>query len=61
MTDTIDVHDLPEEDIRFLEKIVSALRKKAKNVPGEKDDVAFKVWPLGVKGKLTRSEIYDYL
>jgi predicted DNA-binding antitoxin AbrB/MazE fold protein len=31
--------------------------KKAK----EKDEIDFATWPLGVKGKLTRGEIYDYL
>lgn len=31
--------------------------KKAK----EKDEIDFATWPLGVKGKLTRREIYDHL
>lgn len=65
MGDIIDVHDLPEEDVEFIEKLVELLREKAKTrkekVPGEKEEIQFASWPLGVKGKLTRKEIYDYL
>jgi len=28
---------------------------------GGKEEIDFATWPLGVKGKLTRREIYDYL
>jgi len=64
IVDTIDVHDLPEEDINLLQEIVEFLRKRAmlrqkKTTKEEKID--FASWPLGVKGKLTRKEIYDHL
>ncbi|MFH1648455.1 MAG: hypothetical protein ABIA11_01825 [Patescibacteria group bacterium] len=64
MADKIDVHDLPEEEVKFVQELVEFLRKKAKmrEAKGkEKEEVVFASWPLGVKGKLTRREIYDYL
>jgi hypothetical protein len=64
MPDIIDVHDLPEEEVKFIQKIVNLLREKAKmreTKAGEKEEVVFAKWPLGVKGKLTRKEIYEYL
>jgi hypothetical protein len=27
----------------------------------KKQKITFAIWPLGVKGKLSREEIYDYL
>jgi hypothetical protein len=61
---TIDLRDLPEEETKLVQEFVEFLRKKAK--AREKKDhksekIVFATWPLGVKGKLTRSEIYDYL
>ena len=63
MADTIDVRDLPDEDVQMLERWVRHLRaktkkKEPKEVQSNKDAV-FATWPLGVKGKLTREEIYD--
>ena len=60
---TIDVHDLPEEEIELLWKFIEFLSEKAKargKVTVEKEEIIFANWPLGVKGKLTRREIYDY-
>jgi bifunctional DNA-binding transcriptional regulator/antitoxin component of YhaV-PrlF toxin-antitoxin module len=37
---------------------------KPKVLPAQeeaKEDITFASWPLGVKGELTREEIYDYL
>ncbi len=67
MADTIDVRDLPEDDVQFLERWVERLRTKARrerrqpDKTEKKEGPVFAVWPLGVKGKLTREEIYDYL
>jgi len=64
MVENIDVHDLPEEDVRFIRKLVDLLRERVKMRKAradEKEEIIFAVWPLGVKGKLTRREIYDYL
>lgn len=66
--DTIDVHDLPEEEAKLIEELVERLREKVKmrKLPQpiqeeEEEEVKFGSWPLGVKGKVTREEIYDYL
>ena len=67
MADTINVRDLLEEDVQLLERWVERLRAKARRKkqrsaePEKKEEAAFAVWPLGVKGRLTREEIYDYL
>lgn len=64
MTDTIDLHDLPEEEMRFVKEFVEFLKRRVKmrkEKTGEKEEITFAIWPLGVKGKLTRREIYDYL
>jgi len=67
MADTINVRDLPEEDVQLLERWVERLRAKARRErqrtaeAEKKEEPAFAVWPLGVKGKLTREEIYYYL
>lgn len=67
MAETINVRDLPDEDVQLLERWVERLRARAKrkrqrpSEPEKKEEPEFAVWPLGVKGKLTREEIYDYL
>jgi len=64
MAETIDVHDLPEEEIELLREFIEFLREKAKvreKATAKKEEIIFATWPLGVKGKLTRREIYDYL
>ena len=64
MRNTIDIRDLPEEETKLVQEFVEFLRKKTK-ARGKKDhkseETVFATWPLGVKGKLTRREIYDYL
>jgi hypothetical protein len=70
--ESIDVHDLPEEDARLIAQLVELLRRRAQqpgaevegaDVPGEtpEDESPFAIWSLGVKGTLSREEIYDYL
>jgi len=63
MPDTININGLDEQDISLIEALVKRLRKKVRNKGGakEKEDITFASWPLGVKGRLTRKEIYDYL
>jgi len=50
------VEEYGEEQVKFL-------RNKRKLAPSKEsqEDVTFRSWPLGVKGKITREEIYDYL
>jgi hypothetical protein len=59
----IDVHDLPEKDVEAIERLVALLREKAKErfTVKETEETKLARWPLGVIGKITRKEIYDYL
>lgn len=47
----------------FIRKLVEFLEDKAemeKAQNEEEEEDVFVAWPLGVKGELTRREIYDY-
>ncbi|MBM4307605.1 MAG: hypothetical protein FJ123_12830 [Deltaproteobacteria bacterium] len=64
MRNTIDLRGLPKEETKLIREFVEFLRKKAKareKRDHKSDATVFATWPLGVKGKLTRREIYDYL
>ncbi len=68
MENTIDVHDLPEKEVRFIQQLVDLLKEK-----GQKDTeravgkklgkrITLPTYQLGaVHGNLSRREIYDYL
>jgi hypothetical protein len=70
--ESIDVHDLPEGDAQLIAQLVELLRRrvhvseagvKGIEVPEETGtgESPFAVWNLGVKGTLSREEIYDHL
>jgi len=62
LVDVIDVRGIQDEDVKFLIKLVDFLKKKGETPKTlENEEIDFAAWPLGVKGKLTRDEIYDYL
>ena len=62
MAETIDLRDLPEEEVKFVQRLVDSLRERARmKKEGRKEEIDFATWPLKVRGKLTRREIYDYL
>jgi hypothetical protein len=64
MQDSIDVRGLDRQDVGLIESLVRRLRERArkkKETRTEEGKPVFASWPLGVKGKLTRKEIYDYL
>ena len=62
MTHMIDVQGLPDEHVKLIEEFVRFLKLHAeKGITPPEGDISFAEWPLGVKGKLTREEIYDYL
>jgi hypothetical protein len=64
MPGKIDVHDLPDEQVRFIKEFIQFLRQKGKERDRKvkrKEEITFASWPLGAKGALRRSEIYDYL
>jgi hypothetical protein len=59
MAHIIDVQGLPDEHVKLIEEFVRFLKLRAKNAGMEPEgDIIFAEWPLGVKGKLTREEIY---
>lgn len=62
---TIDPKILPEEERKFLVDFIEFLAKKRseKKIPKKtaKSKIKFKDWALSVKGKLSRTEIYEYL
>ena len=72
--DTIDVHGLSDEEARLVAEFVEFMRQRKKQqthmqhqeTTGEDmgqgpQAVSFVTWPLGVKGTLSRGEIYEYL
>ncbi len=60
MTNIIDIHDLKPEEARIVEELVEFLKNKRRK-KNKEEKIKFANWPLEVKGKLTRKEIYDYL
>ena len=62
MITNLDVHDLPEEEVKIVQKVIDLFRTREKMKQEHVEEkIEFAAWPLGVKGKLTRKEIYDYL
>ncbi|HSB04828.1 MAG TPA: hypothetical protein VLK23_06490 [Thermodesulfobacteriota bacterium] len=66
MEDRTDVHHLPDEEIKLVREFVEFLREKERmkrqqKKKGRKERIGFATWPLGIKSKLSRKEIYDYL
>ena len=66
--ESIDVHDLPEDLAQMVAAFVEFLRQRtpphmrSEGYPAPVlTENPFAVWPLGVKGTLSREEIYDYL
>ena len=66
--ESIDVHDLPEDEAEIVAAFVEFLKQRkqqraqreqpAAHVPAESP---FASWPLGAKGMLSREEIYEHL
>jgi len=63
MSESINLGGLSGEEVKLVEDFVRFLkaRKEGKEVKKESEDITFTSWHLGVKGKLRREEIYDYL
>ena len=62
MSHMIDVQGLPDEHVRLIEEFVRFLKLQAgKTMKPLESDITFAEWPLGVKGTITREDIYDYL
>ncbi|RZB36061.1 MAG: hypothetical protein SRB2_02566 [Desulfobacteraceae bacterium Eth-SRB2] len=61
MAHVTNTKGLPEEYIKLVQEFADFLRQKTLRPVKGKEQIGFHVWPLGVKGKLTREEIYDHL
>ncbi|MEW6233754.1 MAG: hypothetical protein AB1656_00065 [Candidatus Omnitrophota bacterium] len=65
MSNTIDVRDLTEEDVKLVQELVNKLREKTQvqNTAAGRDvdSEPLRTRPLSAKGKINRKEIYDYL
>jgi hypothetical protein len=66
--DSIDVHDLPEDQAQLVAAFVEFLRRRVQQEMLRTDppvktpaENPFSSWPLGVKGTLSREEIYEHL
>jgi hypothetical protein len=62
--DTIDVHDLTNDQIEALNALAEfyrqqAKRRKAEETREERENIVFATHPSNVIGKLTRREIYE--
>ena len=57
----IDVHDLPENLARAVAETVEHLREQVQRKNAEAPHAEQVPWPLGVKGRLSRAEIYEHL
>jgi len=57
----LEVGDLTEEEVRIVKEFIDSIRaRRAEKLRGS-EEIKLKSWPLKVKGRLTREEIYDYL
>lgn len=58
----IDIGDLPSEDVELVQEFIDQLRTRKQIQDDESVDAEeMRSWALGVKGNLSRKEIYDYL
>ncbi|MBO3800259.1 MAG: hypothetical protein FGF52_04325 [Candidatus Brockarchaeota archaeon] len=49
------------EEIKIVKEFIDLLKARRVEKPRESKRIAFKSWPLKVKGRLTREEIYGHL
>jgi hypothetical protein len=60
--DTLDVKGLPDDQIDFLQQLIEFMREKHQQSPTLHQDKTQTVhlcsWPRGVKGAISREEIY---
>ena len=68
MIEKIDVRDLPEKEVRFIQQLVDLFKEKARTsaskASGKTAETRIKLptHQLGeIQGTLSRREIYDYL
>jgi hypothetical protein len=68
MIEQIDVRDLPEKEVRFIQQLVELLKEKThlqakkNNAKTAREKIKLQTYRLGkVHGNLSRREIYDHI
>ena len=63
--DMLDVRGLSNGQIEFLQQLIEFMRqrhqKRLTQPEEETETIHLRSWSLGVKGNISRDEIYDYL
>jgi hypothetical protein len=66
--ESIDVHDLPDDEAEIVAAFVEFLKQRrqrhvqrAQPLAKTPTESPFASWPLGVKGTLSREDIYEHL
>ena len=63
--DMLDVRDLPDDQIEFIQQLIEFMRQQHQKPLTQPEDetgaIHLRSWSLGVKGEISREEVYDYL
>ena len=63
--DMLDVRDLPDDQIEFIQQLIKFMRQQHQKPLTQPEDetgtIHLRSWSLGVKGEISREEVYDYL
>ena len=64
--DMLDVRGLSNDQIEFLQQLIEFMRQPRQKLhtqlqQDETETIHLRSWSLGVKGNISRDEIYDYL
>lgn len=61
----LDVRGLPDDQIEFIQQLIEFMRQKHQkpftHPEDETESIHLRSWSLGVRGEVSREEIYDYL
>ena len=61
----LDVRGLPDDQIEIIQQLIKFMRQKHQKSftqpEDETESIHLRSWSLGVKGEMSREEIYDYL
>lgn len=57
----VDLSGLEPEDVKTVKDLLAFLRARSGRAVSDVNDVQYRSWSLGVKGEVTRAEVYDYL
>ena len=61
----LDVRGLTDDQIEFIQQLIEFMRQKYQEPlmqpQDETETIRLRSWSLGVKGEISREEVYDYL